>query len=392
MQPTTALFQAAIKAGYQFSSLVEVYDSNNTLLKDSTTFNVVGGSITVDGSANFQRSVNDLTIVDNTGLLVPTAASDLFSVVSNNVLKLYTGMVRPDGVVERLPQGVFTLEGAAVHDSDGDLEIKVSAYDMARKISRNKFTKAYKIARNTDYLVAIQNLIANRISPQAITFVVTGSPGYTTPYITIDPQTDPWDQAQKMAESCGYEIFFDVQARCILRPVPDPNDPNLVPVWTYQEGVDSTLLEINRASSNEEVFNYVIVSGENSLLGITVRGAAWDSDVTSPTYAGIPEGAGSVVPPGPYGLVVEFYADEKVRLSAQATASAQARINTRKGATEVVDFSIVPNPAHEVGDVVKVIRAKSKFDSTKSLILDKFNLGLSAADGAMKITCRQRRV
>jgi hypothetical protein len=398
MQSAPAAYQAAynraIVQGYQAISLVEVFDSLNNKLADNTTFNVVSGTITVDSTANFRRYISDLVIVDNTGLLVPTAATDLFSVVSSNLMKISIGVQLGDGTQILFPQGIFSLEGAAVNDTASELTITVSAYDQARRISRNKFTKQYGIAAGTNYITAIQALINNRWNGAALVYSISAPIGstFTTPPITIDPNADPWDEAMKMCESIGCEVFFDYLGRVVIRDVVDPNAITTSPSWIYNEGVDSTLIRVGRASTNEEIFNYVIVTGENSILNLTVRGAAWDSDPKSPTYAGIPEGVGSVVPPGKYGLVTEIYNDEKVSTVAQATASAQARINNRKGATEVVEFDIIPNPAHVEGDVVKVVRAKSKLDATKSLLLDKFNLGLGSGSGVMKITCRQRRV
>lgn len=376
MQTISAGFKDLLKKGYTTQQKVEIYSPGGNLLADSSTFNVVSGNIMVDGSASFQRSLSDLVIADATGALVPKVATDWFSVTSANELRVYSGML-VGGLPEMLLEGIFGLAGADVEDTSAGLTITVSAFDRARSYSRAKLTAPYKINNGTNVIQAIKDLI-NFVRPNLIA-VLSPDPGHTLPYQLLDEGADPWDAVVGFAQSIGFEIFFNYDGTIILQAVKDPNDKTLPSVWTYKEGDDSVLISIKKGLSNEEGYNGQVVSGENPYNITPARGEAWDTDPTSPTYY-----------LGPYGKVPEFYHDEKIRTNSQAVAAATARLNQRKGATELMEFGIVPNHAHEVGDVVTIVRARSGVNA--SYIVDKFPIGLGAGSGTMNITTRQRRV
>jgi hypothetical protein len=376
MQTISQTFKDQLKKGYINQQKVEIYSPGGNLLADSKTFNVVSGSITVDGSANFQRYVSSLVIADATGLWVPRLAADVFSVTSSNEMKIYSGMM-VNGVPEMLLQGIFGLQGADVEDKPDGLTITLTAYDRGRSYSRAKLTAPYTINNGTNTLTAINSLL-QFVKANAL-IILSPDPGFTLPYQVLDEGADPWDSAIGMAQAIGFDLWMNWDGTIYLRKTLDPNDKTFPTIWTYAEGVDSVLTGIKRGFSNDEAFNGQIVTGENPYNITPARGEAWDTDPTSPTYY-----------LGPYGKVPEFTHDAKIMTNAQAVAAATARLNQRKGATELMEFSIVPNHAHEVGDVVQITRAKSGVNST--YLLDKFVIGLGATAGAMTITTRQRRV
>jgi hypothetical protein len=388
MRDISAHFKAHLRRGFQLASFVEVWGpSSSGPIATSDTFTVTQGEVVVDGSASIQRRLDNLMVVDNTGDLVPNKAADLFSVVSANELRVYTGMVIPEtGVQELLLQGIFGLEGAVVEDTEGGVTITLSAYDRARQIERARTIVDQKLAASnppaTTAITSAQELViaarAGQVgwSPQ---FKVQGvDPQLGHPELILPEGTDPWAAARKIMEGIGWEMFFDWDGQVVMRPVLDPNSTQLTSSWTYAEGTDSTLLGLVRGFSNEEAFNGQIVTGENTANGFPARGQAWDEDPTSPTWY-----------QGPYGRVPEFVTLETVRTDAQATTAAVARLNQRKGANEQMQFSIVPNHAHEYGDVATITRAKSKVD--RQYLIDGFSMALGAAGGAMTITTRQRK-
>lgn len=381
-------FFAQLSRGFQMASFVEVWGPDSTEpLATSDTFSVVGGEVAVDGSASIQRRLQNLTIVPAEEQdLVPDDPADLFSVVSNNELRVYTGMVLPElGITELLLQGVFGLEGAEVDDTEGGITITLSAFDRARQVSRAKLTVAQKLsASNPPTTTAITS--AQGLVTAARAGVLGWSPTFRTegvdpqlghPELILDEGTDPWEAARRILEGIGWEMFFDWDGVVVMRPVIDPNSTQLSSTWTYAEGKDSTLLGVVRGFSNEEAFNGQIVTGENTSNNVPARGQAWDEDPDSPTWY------------VRYGRVPEFVTLDTVRTDAQATVAAQARLNQRKGANEMLRFAIVPNHAHDYGDVVTITRAKAKVD--RQYLVDSFTLGLGAASGAMEIVTRQRK-
>lgn len=385
--PVSARFLELVRDSHEVASRVEVLGPTGAVLLDSdspsTPLDVVGGQITVDGTASFRRYINNLLIVDATGALVPTTAADYFSTVANNELRLSVG-VMVDDTPEYVVQGIFHLEGAKTTDEPGGLTIALSAYDRARKYSRAKRTipKVFDASASTLIRDAIVALLQDAYPG---TTVINDGPGFLTPSQVLDTGGDPWEFARVLASSMGYDLYFDRVGNCVLSRVADPNDPALQPSWIYAEGSDSALLTVERDESNEQIFNGVVLTGENPSNGSPVRDVVWDDNPASPTYY-----------LGPYGRVPTFIQSDKVRTVDQATAAATAELNKVKGLTEAVTFSIVPNPAIEPGDAVKITRARSKFPASgpgsEALVVDSYTVGLSATDGPMTLRCRQRRL
>lgn len=386
MRATTAAYVNAYQTGATYVARVEVLNASGTILRDSSTFEVVSGIIEVDRSASFRRRLSRLVLLDLDGTITPDQASDLFSVTSGNEIRIYAGY-RVDGVDALYSQGIFGLEGAEVEDTLDGVTVTLSAFDRSRKVSRNKSYRPFIITQAENTIAAARRFLEDRMPGVVISAPTTT---FTTPYTVIDAERDPWEVLQDLMRSIGFEIFFNTDGVCVMQIEPDPDNVNLAISWTYQEGTTATTLRINRSSSNEDVPNFVIVTGENSYNITPARGLAWDNDQTSSTYAGDPT-AVPPVPPGSYGLVLESTTDKLVSTQAQANAAAASRLTSVKGATEVVTFSIVPNPAHEEGDLVRVVRSRTNLDAR--LVVERFSIPLqSQGSPEMAMTTRKRKI
>lgn len=375
MYPVSDRFLEVVGESYTHLAYVQVTDNFGNVLADSDTFLVAGGTVQCDGAASIRRRISDLVIVDETGDLVPDDVDDLFNVVSGNLLRLYTGAV-VDGTPELVPQGVFALEGAASEDSPEGLTITLSCYDLGRKVGRNRFLVPYVVEHGTNGIQAIQDILAAQ-APW-VSYALLPGTSHVVPRSVWQAQSDPWNACGDIAAAIGHEIYFNREGQIEIVPTPDPYAPGAA-VASFAEGKNSTLLRVRRATTNEEAFNVQVVTGENTYNEYPARGLAEDTDPNSPTWIY-----------GPYGKVPEFTTSRLVYDDTQATAAAQARLNKRKGATEVIEFGAVPNAALDVADVVEVTRAKSHL-AAATLVLDRFSVSLQAA-GDMSVTTRQRRL
>ena len=395
--PLSARFASILAAGtgYQVVARLEVINPDGAVILDSATsaaLNVVGGSISVDGRASFTRSISDLAVADPTYSLVPKSKNDFFSPASNNELRVSIGALI-DGEPEYIPQGIFHLEAAKVEDSAEGLVLTVSAYDRARKYSRARRVVGKKYLPSGDptwpggwpIREAIVDLLQGAFA--GTTVISDGGPKLATtllPEQVVMQGDDPWEIAREWAESMGYMVFFDRYGQCRLQAVPDPNVPGTESLWTYAEG-QGGLIGVMRDQSNEGVINGCAVTGVNPSNGAPVRSdMIWDTDADSATYY-----------LGPYGKVPEFIQSDKVRTVDQANEMAKGHVNQHKGLVETVDFTIVPNPAIDPLDTVKLTRERAGFPATglgsEAVIVDRFTAHLSATGGAMTIACRQRR-
>jgi hypothetical protein len=186
---------------------------------------------------------------------------------------------------------------------------------------------------------------------------------------------DPWEKAQMMAAQIGCELFFDQEGICVLQNLSNTNPVSMY----YVEGPDNILLYANKRYQDENTYNHVVFTGE-AASGATVpyRGEAMDLNLTSPTYIY-----------GDYGQVTYFETSPLITSNAQAEDAARLKLGKVLGLTELMEIQAICNPAHDVGDVIKVTRAKSKIDA--DYIIDKLSIPLTP-DRPLAGSCRARYV
>ena len=367
MYARTAAFDAAIVKSHKIATLAQVFRNGVAL----ATLKVVDGNVTADKDAAFLRRFNaSLTDVD--GSLTPAVASDMLAPYGTEV-QLSRGITFNDGTQELKLLGVFNLTDTTIEDSGDSIRIDLQGYDRSRRVSRSAFTDTYDIPAGTLLNAAIQNILTPRL-PSTITFNFTANT-VRTPHIVHDAGDDPWHACQKLASDAGYFLFFDASGNPTM--IAEPNPDTSPVVWTYAEGSSATILSVNKNMTDELTYNHVIVTGESSSNTTPVRGLAKDLDPNSPTYY-----------LGSYGDIVYRYTSPFITTSAQAVAAAQALLNRVLGSTELTRFNAIPNPCHEVGDVVQITRGKSRINAR--YIMDKFTIPLVPIR-AMEVTTRKRR-
>lgn len=359
-------------------------------------FGIESGSITVDKSAQFRRSLKmEVTaygaaglVVDNStgqlqqlaGSLIPKDGSDSFAPYGNKVRLWYS--VEVPGYVSPLngtnmydfELGVYRLASAEVAD-DGTPKLSVTAYDDSRTISRNKLTSPWIVAAGTNYGDAIIALCSNRLPGLLYnTHTITD----TTPQIIVDPESDPWKTVTDWAATIGYQVYFDRYGYLTQRPEPDPTTDPVV--WVYDDGEtnpNAVLLSAGRTMSDDPGYNGIILTSESNTLTAPIRVELWDDDPDSPTYA-----------LGSYGKVPYFLSSALVTDYTGGGNMAASELKKVMGGTEMTEFSCIPNPAHEAGDVVRVVRPLSRTDATA--VIDSMEIPLTV-DSPMNIRTLERR-
>lgn len=337
------------------------------------TLEVIGGSVTVDGKNDVRRRVS-VTLSDPT--LVP---EDLTSLVApGHEMKPYRGIRFTDGTEEVYPLGVFGISTTSVSDTPQGLTISVDGYDRARKVQRAGFPAPYVITAGSNYAIAIKEFIKSKIPG-----VLADSDYIFTPTSLTTPQLifgvgngdDPWKFARDMAEAIGMELFFDAYGKCVLRTATS-GQPQII----YTEGEDAIILSVEKAITDEDTWNHIIVIGNNSTAtGAPVRAEAWDSDPASPTYRY-----------GSFGDVpFPTYVNPYITSYDHAQLIANLLLAAVLGYGETVSFSIIPNPIHEANDSIGLVRSNSKINATYAI--ESFTVPLDARS-AMTVVCKKRRV
>lgn len=364
-------FIAEVKRSHRVISYVDVISPTNQTLRLPFT----SGDVRVDRTAETRRSFTG-TCLDLTGEITPDESTDLLTPFGT-VLRPYRGVQYADtGEVEVLPLGVFRLSKANVKDSGGGVSIGLEAYDLSRTVARDGFTDVYVIPAGTNIVQAIQDLLAltfDDLQYDTITTTLT-----TTQPIVCDTQVNPWAKAGELARSIGCDLYFDVDGWVVIAP---PVDINALPSpdFTYVEGQGTTLLDLDKTFSDDPGYNGIVLIGESPGDELpAVRAVAWDEDPTSATYH-----------LGPYGEVPKYVTDQNIKTQEDANATADQLVKGLLGFSYSLSVTSWCNPALEAGNVVQVVRAKSKVDGL--FAVDAFNVPL-AASGTQSLTLRAKVV
>ena len=369
MWPTSRRFQQTLGSDHVVATKVELLEAGTEILDLSAEGVVVDGLVNVDNTP-IRRS-GQVTLVDESGVLIPGAAGDPLAPAGNE-LRLWRGIDYQDGSdPELVPIGTlrFVVTEAAWP------EIQLECYDRAWAISGAALENNLVIASGTNYVTAILDVLTTAWGANLPTnFPDTDEQTVTLAY---EAETDPWEIARELAANLGMVLWFDPMGVCQMTPEPDPStDP---PVWRFEDTDDENLaLPGDKATWDGTGHNAVIVIGENSDATAVYRSAAYDQDPASPTRYW-----------GPFGKRPITIRDEKITSQSLADLRARKELLSRLGLGQTVMLPSMVNPALESGDVVRCVSAHNKIDQVA--ILERFGVPLRAS-GTMTLEARARQV
>ena len=371
MYPVSDNFLASVRKSHISTVRVEIYDmANGTII---STAEPISGEVTIDSRRSIRRQCS-LEFVDTDGTLVPKNNRSAVLLPYNREIKIYRGVTYQDGTEELVPLGVFILTSVEITDTAQGIKITVQGSDRSLKVMRSKWTNhEFYIDENIAKETAIANILKDRYPQVKTNFPATGQVTALT-YPTLDQSSDPWKEALKIAESAGMDLYFDESGVARMRPIPDPDLGTALVTYTDQE--DSVLTQLGRSLSSDESYNYVVYTGEGTNLTIGVIGEAFDNNPASPTYIYT------------YGAVPIFKSSPNILTVGEAQEAAIAELRKVIGATEKISWDQIVNPAHDVYDLVKIVRDPSGVDAI--LMIDAITIPLSPQN-TMNAIGRTRR-
>ena len=371
MYPVTDTFLSSVRKSHISKVKVEIYDAaTGTIL---STASPISGEVTIDSRRSVRRQCS-LEFVDTDGTLVPTNKISSVLLPFNREIKIYRGVQYQDGTEELVPLGVFQITTVEVTDTAQGVRITVQGSDRSLKVSKAKWVNHnFYIEDATPKETAIAQILKDRYPNVKIDFPATGQVTSLT-YPTLDQSSDPWKEALKIAESAAMDLYFDENGIARMRPIPDPDLGKAL--VEYTDGEDSVVTQLGRNLSSDESYNHVIYTGEGTNLTIGVIGEAFDNNPSSPTYVTT------------YGSVPIFKSSPNILTVAEAEEAARAELKKVIGASEKITWDQIVNPAHDVYDLVKIVRSPSGVDAT--LMLDAITIPL-AATATMNAIGRSRR-
>lgn len=374
MIPASQKLQRALTSDHKVVVKAEVWTGSQVQPVWQKTLAITTGYITISSTNAIRRSCR-VTLTDPTGVLSIHTAADLLSPATGNELWLYRGVDFQDGTSpEYVPLGVFRISGTQVEDSGQGLTITIEGYDRAKKVQRSGFTDVYSLAAGLDVYTAVQQLI-NSGTP-GYTFRMSTTPGYALAGATYQTNDNPWDTSFKLVVDSGKQLYFDWQGQIVIDDI--PNVDYAQPCWTFIEGPNNVILDVEALWNENQVYNYQLVTGESTGNTAPVRAVAQDVDPNSLTGYNSPGFGISVAP---------AYKSPMITSVAQAQAAANALLALSKGQLVGFRFSSIVVPMLESWDCVYVQRAKSGI--IQKFVLDTVTMPLE--DNA-PMQCVARRI
>lgn len=370
MLPVSAAFQAAVKGTHVAETRIEAWYGGSRIAStepDGRLPSLITGTVTVDASQSTRRTYSASfaspaafpTVGDTSGPFSPYGTQH----------RVWRGVVYPDGTREWVPLGVFRIDSPAVPVAPA--ELSVAGSDLSKQVQDYRVLSPISTVTTNTVPVEIARHIRGAMGSG--TYPVRDLTGNSSlaPAVTWD--RDRWAGLVDLALSIGAEIVFGVDGTCLIQPVPQVTNPI---VWTVNAA--EILITGDRALDRSQTYNAVVASGERTDNVAPARAVSYDNNAASPTYVGSPPGAGV------FGLVPAFYSSPVLSTNAACQKAADTILGRVRAMTRRVTFDCVPNPAVDVGDVM---RLNFPDGSTEVHIVDSLQIPLSV-EGTMRVTTR----
>lgn len=351
-------FSAALAGPvHTISTLVEVLDARG--VAHVIDVDNAGGTVAVDATAQIRRRMENLSITDIT--LAPMTQDALLAPYENEV-RISRGIEFPNGVREIYPLGVFGIEQVHITESRDGLTVTIEqGNDRSAAVSQNAWTQPYPIEPATNVGAAIRAIVEDRLPGATFNFALTDA---LTPGLILgtSSQNDPWKDAADLAQSIGYDLFFDPAGVCVLRPFPSDAD---AASFFYGDDQPNPLLSIDRVMTRENSYTQVVAVAESSTLGEPLRSVASIPSNRPRTF---------------------FYKTTLATSQEQLDAAAAALLRRYSGVYSTTSIVGIPDPRLDVNTVGLVSRAAVGIFEER-MLLESFSVGLTPAE-TMPMTVR----
>lgn len=366
---------AAFRASHKVTAKAEVYFQGQYV----TDVPIVTGQITVDRTADNCRS-GGLTVGDPS--FAPTFVNSPLAPYGCE-LKIYSGLVYDSGAATTwIPLGIFTLDDVECEDSTGDLP-ELTFYDRSKVLQRANFRGP--ISRGGYDVRTLLGHMIQDVMPYAAVYIdssLTATPKVPGGTIFSGDDGGRWTAIQQLCSWLGGEGRFGYDGNFYVVPVPTligVSSPSAV--WTFDAGDGGVLVQAKRGISRAGCYNFVTCTGNSSGgNGPVPFGTAHDSDPRSPTYW-----SGDVYPTlSAFGSNVLNVSNDQLTTNAECAAYAQQTLNNVLGLARSLNFTAVPAPFLDAGDIVKVVYKDGLYEYH---LLDSFSVPLGS-DGQFTGTTR----
>lgn len=387
--PTTAFMNALRFGNILMQARMTVY-SKGVPIGGPYDSSLSIGSVTVARNSA-QRRTGQITLevipqvppvplmpIGPTSLLAPFG-NEIYLEIGVNTSSPGTDWVEP---TQWVPLGLFTITESNADDTVLDCIITLNLADRSYSIGQRSFLQPYNIPATSgglfvNELPALLNMVWEQSTGvAALSYNITPTDAVVS-QASYNQGSNPWQAALDMANSVGYELFFDAYGTVVARPIPNPYTQT--PVWHFTDDANtivpsdlggaserlygdpfSTPAEVQVQMTQENIFNEIVIQGtgsfnspvytssvNNTTYGAPILATAADTNPASPTYIN-----------GGLGTRPQFVASSLVSSGAAAQAMANNDLTVALSSAWNVTLQIPPNPILDVDDVISITRPR----------------------------------
>lgn len=356
MQAVSAKFLATLRSSHTIGLEAFIIPPGS---EEEIPAPLVSGDVTADRTASVRRS-GSIEIPISTEI---EGVDDLRLLAFGGYVRLRRGIRYGDGTKELAEVGYLRIASVTLDAIEGNASLELA--DRMSQIADEKFFAPFSASgmKGADAIL----LLHADVFPDVIAFDTTDHDAQ--PILTDVTYTDRAEAIADLAKTISAEAFYDASGSFCLFPVPTLADP---PVWTIDADEEGVLVTISESVDRTSTANGVAIVGQGDASSAPIFAFAPHDDPTSPLRWD-----------GPFGKVLLLEESAGIQDAAQAAQVANDRLDAQLGLGRQLEFSFVPNPALEPGDVVDVVIG----GVTERHIIDSITFPLDA-DGTSSISSR----
>ncbi|HEY9415924.1 MAG TPA: DUF5047 domain-containing protein [Pseudonocardia sp.] len=365
MRPVSDAFLRTVRGSHQMVAEARIVAPGQTGVDPAgQPIPILDGDVQLDGSAPI-RSTVDLT-TEGKGMW-PTSADALLAPYGNELF-VRRGVRYGNGVTEWVSLGYHRLN-TPEQDQAPHGPITLAATDRMSGIVDGRLTAPRPFSASTTRGAMLSALVGE-IYPWATIEWDDAAVRDAPIGRQIIVEEDRYAGCDELVTGVGKRWWWDHRGVLVVRNPP----ASAAPVWEVNHGQDGVLVELGRRLTREGVYNAVVATGEGADTATPARGVAVDSNSQSPTYFY-----------GPFGRVPRFFSSPLITSNSQAANAAASLLRQQLGLPYAVDLSMVPNPALEPYDPIRV-----RYPGRSEVhVLDRLGVPLTAG-GVMPASTREQ--
>lgn len=334
MRPVSTDFLTTVTGSHEsvFRARLLTFGQTGTDPTNGTEIDIVDGNVIFNTRADVNATV-DLTV----SYAWPSTVSDPINPYGNEVF-IERGVVYGEGTREWVSLGYFRIDRVEQDYRTG--KIRIAGSDRMARVRDYRPETPIVYTTGTSIEDIVTDVVQAAVPGATLEFDFdAGSEVVSADHVMAD---DRIPFLNELLSAYGKIFYFDYRGVFVVRSVPDVNTGT--PVLNVNSGRNGVLVSFNQSVSRDGVYNVVIARGEPVGDQDPVQGSAEDTNPQSPTYVD-----------GSFGRVPRFFYSSFLTTESQCDTAAGSILRSSTGVPYVVEMGIVPNPALEGWDVIRVL-------------------------------------